>query len=117
MKQLRVLIVEDQLLIAMALTGLLLEMGHEVCATASTQAEALLAVSRCEPDLMIVDVSLGGESGISTVEQILQRKEVKCLFMTGDPGIVRSVRNGTIVLAKPFGPDELAAAIERVVQS
>jgi CheY-like chemotaxis protein len=71
MKALRVLVVEDDALIAMLLSELLAGMGHAVCATAGTEAEAIMAATRYRPDLMIVDAGLGRGSGVSAVEEIL----------------------------------------------
>jgi CheY-like chemotaxis protein len=65
MKALRVLLIEDNALIAVLLAEQLAEMGHDVCATAATEADAVTAASRYKPDLMIVDAGLGGGSGVS----------------------------------------------------
>ena len=54
-KALRVLIVEDEAMIAMMLAEVLRELGHEVCATEATEAGAVAAAARHKPDLMIVD--------------------------------------------------------------
>ena len=70
MKALRVLVIEDDALIALLLSELLAGMGHDVCATATTEAEAVSAATRCNPDLMIVDARLGQGSGVSAVEEI-----------------------------------------------
>jgi CheY-like chemotaxis protein len=59
MKALRVLVIEDDALIALLLSELLAGMGHDVCATAATEAEAVRAATRYRPDLMIVDAGLG----------------------------------------------------------
>ena len=72
MKALRVLVIEDDALIAMLLTEMLAGMGHDVCATAATEAEAVSAATRYDPDLMIVDAGLGRGSGVSAVEEILR---------------------------------------------
>jgi DNA-binding response OmpR family regulator len=69
MKALRVLVVEDDALIAMLLSELLAGMGHDVCATAASEAEAVIAAIRYDPDLMIVDAGLGRGSGVSAVER------------------------------------------------
>jgi CheY-like chemotaxis protein len=53
MEALRVLVVEDDALIATLLSQLLAGMGHDVRATAATEAEAVVAASRYKPDLMI----------------------------------------------------------------
>ena len=75
MKSLRVLVIEDDALIAMLLSELLAGMGHAVCATAATESEAVTAAARYRPDLMIVDAGLGQGSGVSAVEEILRARD------------------------------------------
>ncbi len=58
MTALRVLVVEDEAIIAMLFADLLVAMGHEVCAIEATEAGAVAAAVRCRPDLMIVDAHL-----------------------------------------------------------
>ena len=84
MKALRVLVVEDDALIAILLADLLAGMGHDVCATAATEAEAVSAASRYGPDLMIVDAGLARGSGVSAVEEILRAGPLAHVFISGD---------------------------------
>jgi two-component system, response regulator PdtaR len=109
---LRVLVVEDDALIAMLLTEVLAAMGLEVCATAATEADAVTAASQHKPDLMIIDAGLGGGSGVSAVEQILRKGPLAHVFMTGDAGRVRERRPDAVVLRKPFRESELVRAID-----
>ena len=79
MSSLRVLVVEDEAMIALLLGTLLAEMGHEVCATADTAAAAIDAARRYAPDLIIADAHLhGGEDGVDAVEEILRMRR-RCL--------------------------------------
>ena len=112
MKALRVLVVEDDALIAMLLSELLAGMGHDVCATAASEAEAVIAATRYDPDLMIVDARLGRGSGVSAVEQILRAGPVAHVFVSGDVESVRRRRPDAIVVRKPFREAELARAID-----
>jgi CheY-like chemotaxis protein len=112
MEALRVLVVEDDALIAMLLAEVLVAMGHEVCATAATEADAVTAASRFKPDLMIVDASLGRGSGVSAVEQILLAGPVAHVFMSGEAARVRERRPDAVVLRKPFREPELVRAID-----
>ena len=115
MKALRVLVVEDDALIAMLLAELLAGMGHDVCATAATEAEAVSAASRYGPDLMIVDAGLGRGSGVSAVEEILRVKPVPHVFISGDVDRVRVRKPDAVVVRKPFREAELARAIDLVL--
>ena len=112
MQTLRVLVVEDHGLIAMLLAELLAGMGHEVCATAATEAEAVSAAARHRPDLMIVDAGLGRGSGVSAVEEILRAGPLAHVFISGDAGRVRIRKPDAVVIHKPFREAELARAID-----
>jgi len=112
MEALRVLVIEDDALIAMLLGELLPGMGHHVCATAATEAEAVIAATRYRPDLMIVDAGLGGGSGISAVEEILRAGAVAHVFISGDAERVRMRKPGAVVVRKPFRKADLARAID-----
>ena len=112
MQTLRVLVIEDDALIVMLLAEVLKGMGHDVCATAATEAEAVSAAARHRPDLMIVDAGLGHGSGVAAVEEILRAGPVAHLFLSGDAGRVQTRRPDAIVVRKPFRQAELARAID-----
>jgi CheY-like chemotaxis protein len=112
MKPLRVLVIEDDALIAMLLAELLAGMGHEVCATAATELEAVMAAKRHRPDLMIVDAGLGHGSGVAAVEQILRAGPIAHMFISGDAGWVKTRKPHAVVVRKPFRQAELVRAID-----
>ena len=115
MKALRVLVIEDDALIAMLLAELLAGMGHEVCATATSEAEAVIAATCYAPDLMIVDAGLGQGSGVSAVEEILRAGPLAHVFISGDADRVRVRKPDAVVVRKPFREAELARAIDLVL--
>ena len=111
MEPLRVLVIEDDALIAMLLGELLASMGHEVCATAYSEAEAVIAATRYDPDLMIVDATLGRGSGITAVDEILRTRRTAHVFLSGDAHRVRRLKPDAVILCKPFREADLARAI------
>ncbi len=113
MKALRILIVEDDVLIGSLLAEVLAGMGHNVCATAISENGAIAAAARSRPDLMIVDVHLSEGDGVSAVARILQAGRVPHFFITG--GTAQTVTSGAAVLQKPFREADIAREIERVV--
>lgn len=117
MKTLRILIVEDDALMAMSLEWLLEEMGHEVCAIASTEVAAIDFAVRLRPDLMIVDGNLRQGSGVSTVDQILRAEQVPYFFLSGDTQRIKAIRPGAVVLQKPFRSADLPGAIEKALKA
>jgi len=108
---LKIVIVEDDALIAMDLADLLIGMGHDVCAIAGTEGEAISAARRCTPDLMIVDGNLQGGSGQAAMRSILAGGFVAHLYVTGDPGKLAEHGPGTTVLSKPFTLRDLTRGI------
>ncbi len=109
--QLRILIVEDEAIIALLLGDLLADMGHDVCATASTAAEAVAAAAAHRPELMIVDVNLAGESGIASVDAIQAQRPTPCIFVSGDDHVLATLAARGEVLSKPYQPQQIARAI------
>ena len=88
MKALRVLVVEDEILIGMLLADALGAMGYEVCAIEPTETGAVAAAARCNPDLMIVDARLRDGSGVSAVEEILRAGWVPHVFISGETSTI-----------------------------
>jgi CheY-like chemotaxis protein len=115
MRALRILVVEDEAVIATLLAEVLVGMGHDVYAIAASEADAVAAAVRCRPDLMIVDARLGEGCGVSAVEQILRSGFVAHLFVSGDAARVRAPRPDAVVLQKPFLVSDLAVAMEHAL--
>jgi DNA-binding response OmpR family regulator len=113
MEALNVLIVEDDALISMLLKEMLQEMGHDVCAIAVTEEEAVANAARCSPTLMIVDDQLLEGSGMSAVDRILQTDAIPCVFVSG----AHLRRPGATMLQKPFTEADLLHAIKTVAGS
>lgn len=96
-------------MIGLALGQMLEDMGHEVCAVATTEAAAVDAARTRKPDLMIVDAHLNEGSGVAAVETILGSVPMPYFFISGSK--VPAARPGAIVLEKPFFEPQLREAI------
>ena len=116
MRALRILVVDDDAMIAMLLAEMLEEMGHDVCAIEVTEAAAVTAAAQYRPDLMIVDVRMGDGSGVSAVEKILRTGFVPHLFTSGNISKIRALRPDAVALEKPFREAELTCAIQRAIE-
>ena len=112
MRRLRVLIIEDEPLIALLFAEVLEDMGHTVCAMAITEADAVAAAAKFNPDLIIADAKLRKGSGVSALATILLKGHVPHMFVSGDISGVRATRPDAIVIQKPFFASELAQAVE-----
>ena len=119
MKNLRVLIVEDDGLITLLLESVLERMGHQVCATATTESAAIDAAHSHAPDLVIADARLSSGSGVSAVAEIVRARGEKMphVFLSGDTAGITAHLPGAITLKKPFREAALAEAIERALDA
>ena len=119
MKNLRVLIIEDDGLVALLLETLLGQMGHEVCATAGTEVTAVDAAHRCAPDLLIADVRLRSGSDISAVKEILRTREGRMphLFVSGDIADITARLPAAVAIRKPFRQAALVQAIDSALEA
>jgi len=115
MRPLRVMVVEDDGLLAELLGEILEGMGHDVCASEGSEAGAVAAAVQCKPDLMVVDVRLGEGSGVSAVDQIQLKGLIPHIFVTGDIKGLKALRPGAEALEKPFRDSDLERSIERVI--
>src|SRR5664279_4290694 len=70
---LRVLIVEDETLVAMLIEEYLLELGCEIACSASRVAKAMRGLQSCGVDVAVLDVNVAGESISQLVETLVQR--------------------------------------------
>lgn len=115
MTNLRVLVIEDEPIIATLLAEVLMELGHVVSGIAATEAEAILAANRCRPDLMIVDARLRQGSGVAAVTEVLKDGFIPHVFVSGDRLAATALSPGAIVLQKPFQEADLVGAIARAL--
>lgn len=98
----RILIIEDEALVAMELRFVLEDLGHKVVATVADAGAARDVAAETEVDLALVDIHLSdGPTGI-VLGRDLADTGVSVLFMTANPGMVRDGVAGVIgVLSKP----------------
>jgi DNA-binding response OmpR family regulator len=115
MKALRVLVVEDEAVIAALLAEVLEAMGHDVCGIEATESDAVAAVARCKPDLMIVDVWLADGNGVSAVKEICRTGPVPCVFVTADMTMVHALSQDAEIIHKPYREPDLVHAMQRAL--
>ncbi len=115
MMALRILVVEDEPIIAMMFAEVLESMGHDVCAIESTEAGAVAAAARCKPNLMIVDARLTDWSGVMAVSRILLSGFVPHVFVSGASACELSLGPDAVMLQKPFDEAGLARAMKQAL--
>jgi len=109
-----VLIIEDEPVIAADIEALVKELGHTVVDIAATRTEAVDAVARKTPGLVLADIQLAdGSSGIDAVKDILARYNVPVIFITAFPErlLTGERPEPTFLITKPFQPETVKAAI------
>lgn len=117
-KRKRILIVEDEFLIACECEFILSEADHEVVGIAAGEQEAIRLAGESRPDLVLMDIRLlHGGDGIKAAQAILERCGIRCIFMSahGEP---ETRARGALArpvgwLTKPYTGGTLLAAIDR----
>lgn len=115
-RSLKILVAEDDFLIAELLSDMLAGMGHEVCGVESTEIGTVSSAHLHKPDLLIVDLHLSPGSGVSAVDLILQNRIIPHIFVSGNIARLVELRPDAIHLSKPYTQATLARAINRVCQ-
>ena len=115
---LRVLLVEDEAMVAAVLTDIVEDLGGRVVATITSGLASVGAASGTRPDVIVMDVGLPGMDGIDAASVILARRSTPIVFISG-----RDIRSeaekrlgnldGIEVLLKPIDQDALSQAIHR----
>jgi DNA-binding response OmpR family regulator len=115
LKGLRLLIVEDEALVAMMIHDVISDAGADVVGPAANIRTAMSALGAESIDGAILDVNLGGER-IDPVADELRARKIPFLFVTGygRSGIVERFP-ATTVVTKPFDDSHLLETIARVI--
>jgi CheY-like chemotaxis protein len=117
----RILIVEDEQIIAADLQNKLRRMGHEVVGMTIAGPEAIGMAEDLRPDLVLMDIQLDGPmSGTEAARIIQERTGAPVIFITAYPGVfIRNPDHMTppgICLGKPFSRVQLEAALGAVLR-
>lgn len=120
-RQARVLIVEDDAIIAMAVAEELRENGFVVVGPADNGPSAIELAAQHRPDLIIVDVRLRGEmDGIVAARHIRERLSTRVVFASAHidaatRGAMEAVGYNVIV-AKPYTPEQIVRAVQTALR-
>jgi CheY-like chemotaxis protein len=115
---LKVLIAEDDLMIADLAEEILVDKGYEVCGIARTVAEALALAQHHKPDLAILDLRLAdGDLGTEIAAQLLPLGRLGVLYATGNVSqVVLTTADGDACLSKPYSSADLLRGLEIVAE-
>ena len=115
-RSLKVLVVEDEGLVAAGLKGQLEDIGHQVLGLAKDAEEAVRLASKLQPDLIMMDIRIPGTDGIEAARAILAQEAVPIVFLTAYPDedfVRRAGDAGAMAyLLKPVNESTLRSTIE-----
>tara|TARA_B100001115_G_C15790788_1_gene389907 strand:+ start:119 stop:850 length:732 start_codon:yes stop_codon:yes gene_type:complete len=117
MENLKILIVEDEPMIAESLAEMLELMDHTVLSVAESGEEAVMQLMDHEPDLMLLDIQLRGKmDGVELARLIRQKYHLPFIFTTAyadEETLNRAKAEGPYgYIVKPYGVKDIMAAIE-----
>ncbi len=116
----RILIVEDEVIVAMYIETIVSIFGHEVAAAVSNGKDAIKAVRNDDIDLILMDINIEGDiDGIETTRRIKEFSDVPVLYVSAyiDDDMMSKAADTKPAgyLAKPFKKDDLKAMIDSIV--
>lgn len=110
----RLIVAEDEALVALGIQLMLTDAGHEVCGVASTAPESVRLAEMHAPDLALVDVRLAhGTDGLAAVSKLQAHLGIPSLLVTAHASYAEADAAGALGwLRKPFRPDELVRIVD-----
>ncbi len=114
----RVLIIEDEPMVAADIAGIAESLGHEIAGIAATHADAVVQAEQEQPGLILADVHLADDSsGIEAVDEILQSFTVPVIFITAFPELLLTGERPepAYLISKPFTAGNVKAAVSQAL--
>lgn len=122
MRKAGILIVEDEVILAMEYEVIIKEMGYSVSRIAFSGYDAILLSSQYRPDIVLMDIKLAGSlNGINAAKQIQERFNIPVVFITGNADEETRERaleiNPAGYLTKPLNEGILQKTLENILNS
>ena len=114
----KVLIIEDEPIIALDLTRLVRELGHDVIGAAATREEAVSLAKASQPGLVLADIRLAdGSNGIDAANDILSELDVPVIFITAFPEhlLTGERPEPAFLITKPFREEAVKALVAQAL--
>jgi CheY-like chemotaxis protein len=116
----RILIVEDENIIALDIRSMLEDLGYMVSAIVSSGEESIQQASKNKPDLVLMDIKLKGSlDGVSAGREIYKQFHIPIVYLTAysDQATIKRINKGkngnpSTVINKPFDEGELRTVID-----
>ncbi|RKE90859.1 LytR/AlgR family response regulator transcription factor [Ichthyenterobacterium magnum] len=119
-KPIKILVVEDEMLIAANISLELTNLGYEVTGIIPRGEEALMHINENQPDIILMDINLRGKlDGIETVKQIQNQYNIPVIYLTANADEEHfnkaKATNPFAFISKPFKKLDLQHAIELTI--
>lgn len=116
----RILIIEDEPVIALDIASIVQQSGHDVVGIAATHAEAVALAEAERPGLILADIQLADDSsGIEAVKEILASHSVPVIFVTAFPNrlLTGEKTEPPFLITKPFEAETLSVTISQALST
>lgn len=122
MSEIKVGVVEDEVIIADNIVALLSDLGYATCEPAGNYDEALKMLQEESPDVVLLDINLArSKDGVEVAKQIRSGKNIPIIFLTAnsDKATIERAKqvNPEAFLVKPFQKSDIYSAIEVAVHN
>jgi CheY-like chemotaxis protein len=111
----RIMIIEDEAIIAMDIAAIVSEMGHSITGIARTHMEAVALAASERPDLILADIQLAdNSSGIEAINDILsQFDDIPVVFITAFPErlLTGDKPEPAFLMTKPYSEEQIRSAV------
>lgn len=115
----RVMVIEDETIIAMDLKGIVQAMGHEVTGIARTHSAAIELANERRPDLILADIQLAdGSSGVDAVNELLASMgDIPVIFITAFPErlLTGDRPEPAFLISKPYSEEQVRSAVSQAM--
>ncbi|SEN46000.1 CheY chemotaxis protein or a CheY-like REC (receiver) domain [Paracoccus alcaliphilus] len=115
----KVMVIEDETIIAMDLKGIVQAMGHDVTGVARTHSQAIDLAGKARPDLILADIQLAdGSSGIDAVNELLgDLGEIPVIFITAFPErlLTGDRPEPAFLISKPYTEEQVRSAVSQAM--
>ncbi len=115
----RIMVIEDEAIIAMDIVAIVREMGHGVTGIARTRTEAVALAAKERPDLILADIQLAdNSSGIDAVNDIRKQfEDIPVIFVTAFPERLLTGKRPepAFLITKPYSEDQVRSAVSQAM--
>lgn len=117
MEKIKILVVEDETIVALDIENSLIKLGYSVCATVEDGLEAIKKAAELKPDLVLMDIHLRGlMNGIEAAKEIYDKFQIPSIYLTANSDLITfekaKITEPLAYLNKPFRARELNNTIE-----